>query len=384
MTTSIDSVALTLFWTSLFLMFYAYLGYPLSLILIGSFKKRIVQKEYIFPLVTLVITAYNEENTIGAKLKNTLNIDYPKGKLQIIVASDGSTDNTNRIVYDLSNMEVELLALRERMGKENAQKEAIKCSKGNIIVFTDAATSINRDGLKEIVANFSDPSIGCVSSEDRLIGRDEHEAGEGMYVKYEMWIRRLESRVNSIVGMSGSFFAARREVCMNIPGDLQSDFSTVLNSVRLRLRGVSDPNAIGYYRDIAEDRLEFDRKVRTVIRGLTVLFRHLEFLNLFKYGIFSYQIFCHKLLRWSVPLFLLITFVSNILLLNISVLYIVFFICQVLFYGISAWYIMSNSSAASRIIRIPTYFTSVNISILIAWWRYLKGQRVVMWTPTKR
>ena len=209
---------------------------------------------------------------------------------------------------------VELHAIPERGGKENAQKEAIKKSRGDILVFTDVATILDPTGVEQIVSNFADPCVGCVSSEDQVIGKDGKPSGEGFYVRYEMWLRRLESRVNSLVGLSGSFFAARKTVCQDLSEDLDSDFRILLTSVKNGLRGVSDPLAIGYYRDISDQKREFERKVRTVLRGLTVFFKNTEYLNVFEYGIFSYQYFCHKLLRWLVPLFLITAFISLVIL----------------------------------------------------------------------
>jgi len=255
---------------------------------------------------------------------------------------------------------------------------------GEVIVFSDVATSLDFMGLKEIVANFADPSVGCVSSVDRVIDRHGKPCGEGFYVTYEMWLRNLESQVNSLVGLSGSFFAARKEVCRDFSGDMQSDFRTVLNSMKLGLRGVSDPNAVGYYQDISDSKKEFDRKVRTVLRGLTVFCRNLEFLNVFRYGLFSYQYFCHKLLRWLVPLFLFTALVSNAILGLRSIPYAFLFLTQFIFYGIAIKGWSAKSPPAHAVLKIPLYFVTVNAAILVAWWRYMAGKRMVMWAPSER
>lgn len=375
----------TLFVGSIVLIFFAYLGYPASLWFIGIFRIRgVVNKADFSPDVTMIIAAYNEEERIKDKLENTLALHYPEEKLQIIVASDGSTDQTNAIVKEYEKKGIELLAIKSRSGKENTQKEAVKKANGDIIVFTDVATLLDPDGLKQIVSNFADSAIGCVSSEDRLIGKDGKPSGEGFYVKYEMWLRRIESKVNSLVGLSGSFFAARKEVCQDFSSDMQSDFRTLLNSVRIGLRGVCDPKAIGYYQDVLDEKREFDRKVRTVLRGLTVFFRHLEFLNPFRYGLFSYQYFCHKLLRWLVPFFLFIALITNLILATESSLYYMILLCQSAFYAAAIWGWQENVPPKNALLKIPMYFLTVNVSILVAWWRYLKGDRIVMWTPSER
>ncbi len=373
-----------LFWGSIIGILYAYFGYPLSLVLIGMFRNRRPEKKPYKPMVTLIITAYNEEKRIESKILNTLQLDYPREKLEIIVASDGSTDKTNTIVKRYEQNGIKLLAFDKRRGKEFTQKDAVSSARGEVLVFTDVATHLQSSGLREIVNNFADPSIGCVSSEDRLLRSDGQPAGEGLYVRYEMLLRRLESRANSLVGLSGSFFAARKEVCRDFSGNMQSDFKTLLNSIRLGLRGVSDAEAIGYYLDIADQKKELDRKVRTIIRGLTVFFQHLELLNVFRYGLFAYQLFCHKLLRWLVPLFLFSAFLSNLVLAFGSGGYLIILLFQLAFYGIAVVIMLKKEPPNSILMKVPAYFLSVNLAIALAWWRYLSGYRVLMWTPSER
>jgi cellulose synthase/poly-beta-1,6-N-acetylglucosamine synthase-like glycosyltransferase len=375
---------IVIFWVSIFAVFFAYCGYPLSLYLFGLFTKKRLKKDAFLPSVTLIITAYNEEKSIEEKLQNTINIDYPKERLQILVASDGSTDRTNDIVKQYGNNGVELLAITVRNGKEAAQKEAVKNAKGDILVFTDVATKLDADGIREIVNNFSDEKIGCASSEDRLVDASGKPVGESLYVKYEMWLRRLETRVNSLVGLSGSFFAARKEICLDFSSNLQSDFRTLLNCVKRGQRGVSDSKAIGYYLNVSDEKNEFNRKVRTVVRGLTVFFQHIELLNVFRYGFFSYQMFCHKLLRWFVPFFIVTAFVTNALLAVGSLDYSILFIFQCLFYSIAAWWQFNPRKTSNLFFKIPHYFLTVNAAIAVAWWHYLWGRRVVMWNPSER
>jgi len=373
-----------IFAASLFLVFHAYFGYPLTLYCIKSFKRTIVAKQPIEPTATLIITACNEERRIMEKLENTIRLDYPSDKLQVLIASDGSTDQTNAIVRSYAHHGIQLLDFQERRGKENAQKDAVAHATGEIIIFSDVATLIEPHGIREIIANFADPSVGCVSSADKVIGRDGQPCGEGFYVKYEMWLRDLESAVNSLVGLSGSFFAARSEVCRDFSGEMQSDFRTVLNSMRLGLRGVSDPEAIGYYQDVSDNKREFDRKIRTVLRGLTVFFRNAEFLNPLKYGLFAYQYFCHKLLRWLVPAFLLTALIANLYLSISSGIYSVILLLHLLFYLISIYDWLTKAPPTRAIMKIPLYFVTVNLAIVVAWWRFLRGKRMVMWAPSER
>jgi len=373
---------LFLFLAALFATFYAYFGYPVSLLCLRAFKRKPVQREEITPHISFIITAFNEEKRIKEKLDNSLKLVYPREKLQIIVASDGSTDGTNNIVNSFARQGVELLEVKNRGGKENAQKEAVARAKGDILVFSDVATMIDPDGLKKIAANFADPSVGCVSSEDKLLDRDGKPSGEGFYVRYEMWLRRLESSVNSLVGLSGSFFAARKEVCRDFSGEVQSDFRTLLSSIKQGLRGVTDPLSVGYYLDLSDEKREFDRKVRTVVRGLTVFWRHTDLLNPFRYGLFAYQYFCHKLLRWLVPFFLVGAFVSNALLASSSPLFTALFAGQLMFYGVAVFGWVRQS--LKGILKIPMFFLVVNTAIVVAWFQYLTGKRVVLWTPSER
>lgn len=368
-----------LFCVSIFLTFHAYIGYPLSLYLLGFYVKKQIKKAPIFPPVSLIITAYNEEKRIESKLQNALCLEYPRDKLQIIVASDASTDRTNEITGHYAGQGIELLSINERRGKENAQREAVLHATGEILAFTDVATLLEPESLKKIVSNFADPSVGCVSSEDRMLSG----TGESIYVKYEMLLRRLESAANSLVGLSGSFFAARKEVCRDFSPVMQSDFRTVLNSVGMGLRAISDPEVVGIYDDIKSEGREFDRKVRTVVRGLTVFFNHLEFLNVFRYGLFSYQYFCHKLLRWLVPFLLILAVFANLALALSSVVMSIILVFHFSFYiaGVFAW---KRNVQGGPLTKIPKYFLIANSSILVAWMKYLSGQRIVMWKPSER
>jgi len=380
----LEQVMYFTFLCSAFLVFHAYFGYPISLFLIGLVRKRSVARQEYFPSVSLIITVFNEEKRIREKLENTLSILYPEGKLEILVVSDGSKDRTDSIVLDYSDRGITLLPVAMRRGKEHAQREAVARAKGDLLVFTDVATLLEPGGLKRIVSNFADPTVGCVSGEDRLIGDDGTTGGEGLYVRYEMRLRRLETEAHSLVGSSGSFFAARREVCRDFSGEMQSDFRTVLNSVKMGLRAINDPGALGYYKDVSDSKREFDRKVRTVLRGLTVFLRNLEFLNISKYGFFSYQYFCHKLLRWLVPLFLISAFVANGFLIYDGKFFLVTFLLQVIFYGYGVSRIVGTSRSLGTLGKISVYFVTVNASILVAWWKYIKGERIIMWKPSER
>lgn len=371
------------FWASILFVFYAYSGYPLILMVISKFRNRPVKKGDVTPAVSFIITAYNEEKRILEKIKNTLKQDYPKDKLEIIVTSDCSGDHTDEIVKSFEPQGVRLIRATERRGKEAAQKLAVDIATGEIFVFSDVATVLSTTGIKNIVKSFNDSTVGCVSSVDSFIDTDGKISGEGAYVKYEMFLRNLETRVNTLVGLSGSFFAARKEVCLNWAVDIQSDFNTLLNSVKIGLRGVSDIDSIGYYKNIADERKEFDRKVRTVTRGIAVFMKSLSLLNPCRYGLFSWQLFSHKLCRWLVPYAMILVFLSNLFLVK-SFIYKTILIIQLIFYIIAFSRNIRRILPSNKLVKIPFYFVSVNVSIMVAWYRYIKGDRLITWEPSKR
>jgi len=373
-----------LFWIAGLFVLYTYFGYPLLLWLIGALRGKEVKKAPITPPLTFIITAYNEEERIAEKIENTLGLEYPRERLQIIVASDASTDRTDEIVRAYASQGVELVRAPERRGKEHAQKLAVEAAKGEILVFSDVATVLKPDSLRKLAANFGDPSVGCVSSEDRVLEDRGNGSGEGYYVRYEMWLRRLESRARSVVGLSGSYFAARKEVCHPWREDLQSDFNTVLNAIRSGMRGVSDPEVIGYYRSVSSGKEEFRRKVRTVIRGLNVFTSSLSLLNPFRYGLFSLELLSHKLFRWLVPFALVALLLSNFFLIPAGPFYRVSMALQGAFYLGAALALFDGRLAKRAPFRIPLFFSLTNFSILVAWFRYLKGERMAKWEPSRR
>jgi glycosyltransferase involved in cell wall biosynthesis len=373
------------FWLSLALVGYAYLGYPFLLWVLSFFRAHDVVPGDITPSVTYIITAYNEEKRIAEKLDNTLSLAYPPAQLEILVASDCSSDNTDAIVKSYAERGIRLVRAPERKGKEAAQKLAVEAAKGEILVFSDVATILPENAISNIVRSFQDLTVGCVSSVDRFLDQDGQVSGEGAYVKYEMFLRSLETRVNSLVGLSGSFFAARRTVCKDRWSEnLQSDFNTLLNSMRIGLRGVADPKSIGYYKNILDERKEFDRKVRTVLRGISVFMKSLALVNPFQYPIFAWQLVSHKLCRWLVPFGMIGALACNAVLAWQSRAYSILLAAQLGFYAIALGGLLWKPLARLSLVKLPAFFVLVNVSILQAWWRYLTGERLVAWEPSRR
>ncbi len=371
------------FWLSILGVMYTYLGYPLALFLVSRIRSREIKLDDAYlPNVTLIVTVHNEAGRIERKIANTLEIKYPQEKFEIIFASDASTDGTDAIVRQYSNNGIKLVRAPYRGGKEFAQKCATKQAKGEIFVFSDVATMLQYDGIMKIVSNFADLSVGCVSGEDRFIDDRGRVSGEGAYVKYEMWLRSLETRLNSVVGLSGSFFAARKVVCRNWPTSIPSDFNTLFNSIRYGLRGISDPCSIGLYPNIRDERQEYNRKVRTITRGISALISNISLLNPFKYGLFSWQLFSHKLMRWLVPVFLAVALIANAVLAVDSLFYLLLIIPHLSFYLLS--FLGRTSTERSAIYKIPFYFIQVNLAISVAWIKYFCGEHFVAWAPSQR
>ena len=368
-----------IFWLSVALIVYAYAGYACALFVLARVRTRPVRKDVFTPRVSFIIAAHNERARISEKIENTLAQDYPADRLEVLVASDCSTDGTDAIVCGFGER-VRLVRASERRGKEAAQRLAIAHATGEIFVFSDAATAIAPDAVRTIVANFADPDVGCVSSVDRFIDPDGRISGEGAYVRYEMWLRELETRVYSLVGLSGSFFAVRRLVCGAWAADRQSDFSTLLNTVRFGLRGVLDRDAVGYYRNIVDEGSEHDRKVRTVVRGISVLASNLDLLNPLRRPLFAWQLASHKLCRWLVPFAMIGAAASNAVLALHSPAYLAIFALQLAFYGAAATGVHGGAGA----FRIAAFLVRSNSAVLTAWLRYARGERVTLWTPSNR
>lgn len=367
---------------------YSYFLYPAVLLSLLKLKKSpdksSPNEQSEAPSMSFIITAYNEQASIANKIENTLQSEYPQDKLEILVASDGSTDDTNSIVKSYANKGIKLVEVTDRLGKENAQKCAIEAAKGDIIVFSDVSTQIEEHALRRIADVFQDPKVGAISSEDRFISQTGEVVGEGAYVKYEMWLRGLESRFKSLVGLSGSFFAARKSVCSAWDISVPSDFNTALNSVSLGFRAVSDPQLLGFYPDIKSSNKEYQRKVRTVIRGMAALFSRSEVMNPFKYGTFSFQVISHKLMRWLVPWFLILSLVLNIVLLGQGWFYILTLIGQLAFYLLATLGWLFKSSQSFTPIKLSFFFIQVNLAILQASLMFAFGKRITKWEPSKR
>lgn len=368
------------FWFSFGIILYTYFGYSLLLGLLSKMKddrEADLSGVKFEPSVSLIIPVHNEEKIIADKIQNTLSLDYLKDKVEILIVSDASADRTGDIVRKFEKEGVKFFEQPERKGKAGALNRGLREARNEIVIFSDASIFLDKDALRNILNRFADGEIGCVSGEDYILG----EGGEGVYGRYELLLRNLESRVGSIVGASGCFYAQRRELCEPFPEGMAPDFFSVLKTVEKGYRAVTEPEAKGVMRSVGNPQSEFGRKVRTFLRGITTLLHFKHLLNPFKYGVFSLQLISHKLMRWSTGFFLILLFLSNLFLIG-SKFYLTVLLLQVAFYVLA--FIGYMGVSRPFVFKVPFFFSMVNLSALVAWFKYLSGHRQEIWEPSKR
>ena len=380
-----------LFWIAVFGTLYSYFIYPIVLKLLvkesdstqDDGNSGVKAPDEAPEKATFIITAHNEGAKIASKIENTLSLETGELELEIIVASDCSTDDTDDIVNSYANRGVKLVRADQHLGKEYAQLCAIKAAKHSILIFSDTATQLKPDVLLKLMTHFANEDIGAISSEDRFITADGKVAGEGAYVKYEMWLRGKESIYKGLVGLSGSFFAARKEICADWDIHSPSDFNTALNAAKAGKRAISCPDVEGYYPNLKDESKEYQRKLRTAIRGMTGLSRHTEVLNPFKFGMFAFQVWSHKVMRWAVPWFMLLALVSNTFLLD-SWLYQLSFAAQL---ALAGTFVLAHFLPALRqngVIKLVYFFYQVNFALAHAAIKFFSGTRMTTWKPSAR
>ncbi len=378
---------------SLFGIFYSYLGYFLILyclrfLKISKFKSSRTQTKDI-DTISIIIPVRNEQKVINKKIKDTLALQWKgksvqsllkEGKVELIITSDGSDDDTDNIVRKYLPFDVTLITSKERKGKGVAQEKAMNISKGDIIIFTDAKINLPLDALDKFEEHFKNPNIGLVSSVDKI----EDTGGESLYIRYEMMLRELEASFYSLIGVSGSCFAARKEIAQNIATDVPNDFSLLLKGIEQGYKGEHAEDIIVTYQSVKTEKEEFDRKVRTVIGGISTFFAKTEFLNFKKYSIFSWMLLSHKLSRWLVPFWAIILLILTVVLALKSVfwLFILISISIFLFFTYLSW---KDSNQDSHIIHKATLFLILtNVSIIVAWIKYFSGERAIIWDPSNK
>ena len=309
---------------------YSYLIYPCLLWVLSRMIKRDWVKQEITPTVSVIISAYNEEAVIDQKIRNTLALSYPENHLEVIVSSDGSTDRTNEIVSAIKDPRLTLFSFPERKGKTACLNRVVYETKGEILVFSDANSMFPSDLLTKLIRNFADENIGLVSGWTKYKTTDEKKQTTGVYSEFEKWTKHLESQISSCAGADGAIFAIRKAFYQPLQDYDINDFVIPLNIIKCDKRAVLDPEVFCHEEPSKGAENEYKRQVRITTRTLGAIRRNIEFLNPFKFGLFSFFLLSHKVIRFLAPVFLLGGLVMNVFLLERGISYIIIFSCQIL------------------------------------------------------
>lgn len=388
-----------IFWILFSVIVYTYGGYGILLYLIVKIRRffKIGEKpksnpDY-EPDVTLFIAAYNEKDCVEAKMKNSLDLDYPKEKLKIIWVTDGSDDGTPDLVRKYPNTAV--YHLEERNGKIGAMNRGMAFVKTPIVIFSDANTGLGKESIRRIVNLFATPKVGSVSGEKRIINKESDVAsgaGEGLYWKYESALKKWDAELYSVVGAAGELFAIRTELYRHVEHDtLLDDF---IISLRVAQDGFTiqyDPEAYAIETASADVKEELKRKIRISAGGFQAIVRLRSLLNIFKYGTLSFQYISHRVLRWTltplcllilIPLLFALAYYEGILSFG---LYSTLFWLQLLFYiaALTGWF-LENRSTRIKILFVPYYFFIMNLSVVLGFFRYMKKSQSINWERAKR
>jgi len=367
-----------LFWVSLGLVLYSYLGYPLILSLIGRLRRQATDLPPAThdPSVCLIISAFNEEKVIRQKIENSLSLEYA-GPLSIVVASDGSTDRTVAIAREYADHGVHVHQSPLRRGKNTVLNEVVRQRREEIIVFTDGNSLLAKDAIVRLITRFRKPTVGCVVGELKYSHDVTSVAeSESLYWRYESKIKMLESRLESVLVANGAIFSIRRELFSDLYPDVANDFQSPFDVANQGLGTVYEPRALAVEHSAELWGEEFDRKVRVVLRGFTGFAR----LRASMHGLRLWQFISHKLVRWCVGGALLVTLISSAMLATTHVFYAAFLALQVTCYlAAYAGYLMRSRERMPRVLYVPFYFTMVNWAALIAMSRFVVGGRQVVW-----
>ncbi len=368
-----------LFLVSMSIIIYTYIGYLAGLYILNFLHQKPVKKKDFQPHVTIIISVYNEGGVIEEKIFNCLNLDYPGDKIEILIGSDGSTDETNNILKKHVSQKVRTFIYDERRGKPSILNKLVPLAKGEIIFFTDARQSLQKDALKEIVNNFSDPSVGSVSGQLILMKINSSHIGGGLatYWDYEKLLRKYESGLGSMIGATGAIYAIRKELFVKLPADiLLDDVFIPLKIVEKGFRAIFEPKALAYDKVSGTHQLEFERKVRTIYGNWQIFSLFKNMFNPFRSKI-AIQLFSHKFLRLLVPYFLILLFFSNIFLLDDG-RYKFIFALQVSFYSFA---LLGKLFVNLRppILKIPYTFCLLYLAAIKGFYSFAFQKQTITW-----
>lgn len=384
-----------LFWISLFIIIYTFVGYGILLFILVKIKRIFKGKQQVnatehLPTVSILVAAYNEEAIIVEKIKNTLALNYPKALLQLIFITDGSNDSTADLIAPFK--EITLLNSSERKGKMAAIKRAIPFVKNEIMVFTDANTFLNEAAIAELVKHYQNEKVGAVAGEKRIFvdtTADASAAGEGFYWKYESFLKKLDYELYSNVGAAGELFSIKTKLYQPVEEDTIIDDHMI--AMRIAEQGyiiAYEPNAYAMETASANVHEELKRKIRIAAGGIQSIFRLKKAANPFAYFWLTFQYISHRVLRWTITPFLLITLVLVNLLLVIqcnSLFFTVFLIGQIFFYALAILgYVLETKNIKLKLVFIPYYFCVMNYAVVAGIFRYFKRQQSAAWEKSIR
>ncbi|WP_135828649.1 glycosyltransferase family 2 protein [Halorussus halobius] len=376
---------LAAFVTSLSLASFAYVLYPALLHVLARFapsNEGQALSDDDLPAVSLIIAAYNEEAVIADKIENSLALDYPAEKLDVVVFSDASSDRTDEIVRSYADRSVELERIEGRVGKTECQNRVAERVGGEILVFSDANCMYDADAIRRLVARFDD-DVGCVVGELRHTRTEDDVEGESLYWRYTRLVKRLESRLGSVVKGNGAIYAVRREDYVPLPADAMSDFAEPL-AVRERGGRVAYAHdAVARERTAGSVEAELSRKTRIATRSWHTVAQHRGLLNPLQYGRYSLQLFTDTVLWWTTPLLFAVAFASATALwvLTGSVVFglVVAGFVALLLAGLVGHVLNRQGSSVPSLFHVPHYFLVGNYSLLVGVWNFLRGHNVVTW-----
>ncbi|MET0648479.1 MAG: glycosyltransferase family 2 protein [Pyrinomonadaceae bacterium] len=382
----LETAAKILFWLGAAALAYAYVGYPVLVWLVSRLRPRAVRRAEFEPAVSVVITAYNEERDLASKLENTLALDYPVEKLEIIVASDCSSDRTDEIARSYAARGVRLHRQAERLGKTAAQNAAVELARGEVILFSDATTLYQPDVLRAMLPNFADASVGCVAGKLIYVDPAATSVGQGAksYWGYETFLKTHESRACSLIGASGCLYAVRRSAYVPLYHEACSDFIIATKMVEQGLRAVYEPRAVCTEETNRQADKELRMRVRVIAQTYTDLWRHRRLLNPLRGGFYAVELLSHKVMRYLVPLFLLTVLLSSAVLAPRSLFYAAAFAGQAAFYvaALAGW-VLERAGLRVRLLSLPHYFVLANLAAVIAFYKFARGERYARWEPIR-
>ena len=375
------------FWVCLWLVIYIYAGYAACVFLLSRILNREIHKADIEPRVAVVISAFNEEREIRDTIVNKLSQDYPQDRLEVLVVSDGSTDNTDEIVQglvDRSEGRLRLLRQKPRQGKTQALNLALRHMSADIVVFADANSIHAPNAIRVLVRSFEDPSVGYVSG--RMVYTNPTGVGigegSGNYMSYENVLRALETRLGSMVGVDGGIDAIRRDLYVPMRPDQLPDFVLPLSVVEKGRRVVYESDAVLYERALSSAMEEFRMRVRVSLRALWALYDKRSLLNPFRYPLFAWQLISHKVLRYAAFLPLAGLLIFNAVVAREHPFFAGFLALQLSAYALAALghFLRRLPAKASKLL-VPYYFVILNAACVIAFWKFLTGQKMILWKP---